>query len=156
MGLDLKGFNQFGEMMKRAPGRLVDEMDKAINRTAHNVRSRTVKGIGGEYQSSFAPLSERYARWKARRRGSNLILVSGVRGGKKQQIGGNYRNSFAVEKVESGVYAVGSNYPQARALEKGYAKRNLPARRHLGRAVDESIPDLKREVLEASKRTFGF
>lgn len=154
MAMELKGFDRLARVLGDAPAALRRETDRAVARTAHVVRSRTVKGIGGEYQMDFAPLSERYARWKKRHRGSNLILVSGIRRGKKQQVGGNYRNSFAVEKRREGVYEVGSNHPQARALEMGYEPRNLPARPHLTRALDESRDDYRREVLGALQRAF--
>jgi phage gpG-like protein len=152
--MEIKGFDRLHRVLGEAPRRFRVETDRAVSRTAHIVRSRTVKGIGGEYQADFAPLSVRYALWKKRHRGSDLILVSGIRKGRRQQLGGNYRNSFAVDKIEDGVYAVGSNHPQARALELGYPKKNLPARPHLGRALDESRGDFKDEVLSAMQRTF--
>ena len=161
MAMELQGFDRLTRVLGDAPSALRRETDRAVARTAHVVRSRTVKGIGGEYQMDFAPLSERYARWKKRHRGSNLILVSGIRRGKKQQVGGNYRNSFAVEKRSEGVYEVGSNHPQARALEMGFdgtdskgRKKNMPARPHLTRALDESSEDYRREVLGALQRAF--
>lgn len=161
MGLETQGFDKLIKTLGEAPAKLRRETDIAVARTAHIVRSKTIKGIGGEYQGSFAPLSEKYAAWKAKKGGSNLILVSGIRKGKKQQLGGNYRNSFAVDKRGDGIYEVGSNHPQARRLEFGFDGKDkkgrtakTPARPHLNRALKDSQPEFIAEIKDALDRTF--
>lgn len=151
----ITGFKEIVKRFGEAPVRLINDLDKVCSRTAGRIVSRTKKGISGGYQSTFAPLSERYAKYKKRWGGSRLILVSGIRRGKRQQLGGNYRNSFASEKIKNLEHHAGSNYPQARRLEFGDDSNNTPPRPHLKPARDESEEEFHDETIETVRDFFG-
>lgn len=173
MGLDLTGFREFENVLNHAGSRIQTEMDKGIHRSAMIIQAGVIKGIKTQkWAGEWKALSQKTIDFKKRVNASPHILISGYRGGKKKVRGGstgsptgltklsnvpraNYVNSFAVAKIQNAMYAVGSNYPQARALEFGYKKRNLEARPHLGLAIRDSKEDIKKELDESIRKIFG-
>jgi phage gpG-like protein len=162
--IELKGFDDFFSRLKEAPNKFKENADKAIQLTALQIRSRVVEGIASQkWKSSWAPLSPKYLAFKMLNKGSNKILISGIRSRVRKRTNdtkplkkvllGNYRNSFMTQKIENAVYAVGSNYPQARALELGNPSKKMPARPHLKFAVEESKEDLFKNVMKAMKES---
>jgi phage gpG-like protein len=166
MGLDLIGFDRFNRMLGNAINRVKTEFDKSIHRSALIVQSEVIKGIKSQkWAGEWKPLSKKYVKFKARVNASPHILISGYRGGKPKVRGkgrtklsnvprGNYVNSFAVAKIDNASYAVGTNYPQGRALEFGLPARRLPARPHLSLALRDSRESIKRELDETLRRVF--
>lgn len=153
MGIELSGFDAFETRLRNASGRMEASIDKACARTAEQVRSITVKGLRDQ-SFSLAPLSAKYAAIKEKLGGGNKVLISGVRRSKSATPRQLYLLSFSTMKVGTCEYLVGSNYPQARALENGYAENNLPARPHLAPAVKEAEPIFHEELLRGVKEAF--
>lgn len=162
-GIELKGFDEFFGRLQGASGRLERETDKAVQKTAAQIRSRTVDGISSQrWASKWPPLSEKYQLFKRANKGSDKVLISGIRGrvnrkgefkGFKKVLPGNYRNSFEFQKIDNAKWAVGTAYPQARALEMGNPKKNMPARPHLGLALLESKDDFIKNVMDAIRNS---
>lgn len=167
MGLEFTGFREFENVLNHAGSRLESEMDKDIHRSARIIEAGVIKGIKTQkWAGEWKALSDDYVAFKKRVNASPHILISGYRGGKPKKKGkgltkllkvprANYVNSFAVAKIRNGMYEVGSNYPQARALEFGYPKRRLPARPHLGLAIRDSKEDIKKTLDESIRKIFG-
>lgn len=163
--IELKGFGEFFSKVRNAPAQFEKLSDKAIHKTALQIRSFVVAGIANQtWASQWAALSPKYKAFKMLNNGSNKMLISGVRSryrkrtkdrvALKSGLPGNYRNSFEASKIGNAVYAVGSNYPQARALEMGNPKNKMPARPHLKFAVEQGKSELMKNVVEAMKGTF--
>lgn len=163
--IELKGFDEFFSKVRNAPAQFEKLSDKAIHKTALQIRSFVVAGIANQtWASKWAPLSPKYKAFKILNNGSNKMLISGIRSRYRKRtkdrvalktgLPGNYRNSFESSKLGQGVYAVGSNYPQARALELGNPKKKLPARPHLQFAVEQGRSELMKNVVEAMKGSF--
>lgn len=149
MPIETSGFNEFIGALNNIGKNLEKNLDKACARTAHIVRTYTVKGIRDQ-SFNFSPLSPKYAERKKALGGSNKILMSGVRSENSSTPSQNYVNSFAVEKLQSCEYLVGSDFPQAHALENGFEERNLPARPHLEPALQKAQKnDFGREIMKA-------
>ena len=134
MPIEMNGFDGFIGALNNIGKNLEKNLDKACARTAQIVRTYTVKGIRDQ-SFDFAPLSPKYAERKKALGGGSKILISGIRNEKGSTPSQNYINSFAVEKVQPCEYLVGSNFPQAPALENGFEARNLVPRPHLEPAL---------------------
>lgn len=154
MGIQTNGFKKFSGKLEKIEKEVARKSNIAVRRTAHIVRKNVIKKIG-EQPSGWKALSPKYAKWKQARGGSNLLLISGIRTANSKGPITNYRNSFEVAKLKNGVYAVGSNYPQAAAMEFGYAPRNLPARPHFEPAIDDSREAILVEYGNLLKEVFG-
>ena len=149
MPIEMNGFDGFIGALNNIGKNLEKNLDKACARTAHIVRTYTVKGIRDQ-SFNFAPLSPKYAERKKALGGGNKILISGVRSENSSTPSQNYINSFAVEKLQPCEYITGSNFPQAPALENGYEDRNLPARPHLEPALQKAQKDdFGKEIMQA-------
>jgi len=164
--IELKGFDEFFTKLKNAPAKFEKLSDKAIHKTALQIRSFVVQGIADQtWASKWAPLSPKYKAFKMLNNGSSKMLISGIRSryrkrtkdkvALKNGLPGNYRNSFESSKISNAIYAVGSNYPQARALEFGNPKTKMPERPHLQFAVEQGKSELMKNVVEAMKNTLG-
>lgn len=163
--IELKGFDEFFSRMRNAPAQFGKQADKAIHKTSLQIRSFVVDGIASQkWASQWAPLSEKYKIFKMLNNGSNKMLISGIRSrvrirtkdkvAIKGGLPGNYRNSFDVSKLDNAVYTVGSNYPQARALELGNPKNKMPARPHLKFATEMGKSEMMKNVIEAMRASF--
>lgn len=150
MSLELAGFDEAIEKLVKLPGRIHSQADKAVARGAKILRGAVIKKIHSQ-PSNWPALDPKYAARKARAGGSNKKLISGVRTKKGSHPSGNYVNSFADQKVADGEYAVGSNHPQARALEFGYEKKNIKARPHLNPALKESADAIRDDMVNTMR-----
>lgn len=166
MAIEFNGFDNFRNVLNHAGSRIQSEMDKSMHRSARIIEAGVIKGIKTQkWAGEWKALSPRTKKFKERVNASPHILISGYRGGKKKKRGkgltrlsktprANYVNSFAVAKIGNAEYAVGTNYPQARALEFGYPKRKLPARPHLRLAIRDSKEDIKKTLDESIRKIF--
>lgn len=154
-GIKLENWDDFLKKLGQAPANFERLSDKAIAKTTYQIQARVISGINSQrWAGKWKKLSPKYLAQKARQGGSEKILIGGIRKSAKNMLPGNYRNSFAVEKIQMGTWIVGSNYPQARSLEFGSDKTNMPARSHLKFAVEESKDDFFENVLNALKESF--
>ena len=152
MGVDTFGFDQIGNVMKNITKNLPKELDRAVARSAHVVQANVVKNIRDQ-KGDWPDLNEKYREQKQIRGNSPQMLISGHRGGKNPTPPSPYFTSFEVAKISDGNYAVGSDYPQARALEYGYEDNGLPARPHVEPAVEDSREFHANEIKEAVMRS---
>lgn len=153
MSLDIEGFDEAMKKIVELPGRIHTQADKAVARGAKILRAAVIKKIHSQ-PSNWPALDPKYAARKARAGGSNKKLISGVRQKKGSHPSGNYVNSFADQKVADAEYAVGSNHPQARALEFGYEKKNIKARPHLNPALKENADAIRADMVNTFKEIF--
>lgn len=152
--MDVHGFDKLLGVLSGIPSKVERKADMAVSKSAQLIRRNVIKEIG-EQPAAWPRLSAKYAAQKSMKGGSNLILVSGIRTRKSRTPVTNYRNSFEVEKSGKAQYDVGSNYPQARALEYGFEPRNLPARPHFEPAVEKSRDDILENYSNFLKEVFG-
>lgn len=153
MSLDIFGFDEAMDKLVKLPGRIHSQADKAVARGAKILRGAIIKKIDSQ-PGTWAALDPRYLRRKLKAGGSNKKLISGVRSKSGSHPSGNYRNSFADQKVGDAVYAVGSNHPQARALEFGYEKKNIKARPHVDPALKESADEIRTDMVNTMREVF--
>lgn len=129
----------FGPALKRMVAELPDEMDRATARNAYLLQATIVKGIrtndlATNEIANWPALSAAYAQRKREAGGSDKMLIGPDRHATATQPshnGGELIRSIEVSRVTGGVYDVGTNLPYARALDKGYAPRKLPARPYM-------------------------
>lgn len=137
---------------------VVDNIEKAevkgLSQCGEHLRGNIVKGIRDQ-KHGFEPLKEETLKAKAdtkRKRGgetigkgSSLILIDKS----------DYVSSFSsnVDRAKKSVI-VGTDHDQGRALEFGYEPRNLPARPHIGPALDESIPGFETILTDVLQEAF--
>lgn len=150
MSLDILGFDEAIEKLVQLPGRIHSQADKAVARGAKILRAAVIKKIHSQ-PSNWPALDPKYAARKAKAGGSNKKLISGVRSHKGSHPSGNYVNSFTDQKIADAQYAVGSNHPQARALELGYEKKNIKARPHLNPALKESADEIRADMVNTMR-----
>lgn len=144
MGFELSGFDRFENMLNNVTSNLARNMRRETLRNGHIVVSKT-KEIIFNQEENWAPLKESTIRAKERKGQIEKILMAE----------GEYARSFAVEEGQSADVAyVGSNHPQAQALEKGYKERNMEARAHLGPAVEKSKEQCLKNWAKAFKEVF--
>ena len=155
MPIEMNGFDGFIGALNNIGKNLEKNLDKACARTAEIVRTYTVKGIRDQ-SFNFAPLSPKYAERKKALGGGNKILISGKRAAKGSTPSQHYVNSFAVEKLQPCEYLVGSNFPQAPALENGWEVEtktgsvSIPARPHLEPALKKTMDvNFGEEIMKA-------
>lgn len=153
MSLEITGFNEAMQKLAQLPGRIKSQSDKAVARGAKILRAAVIKKIHSQ-PSNWEALDPKYAARKAKAGGSNKMLISGVRRRKGSHPSGNYVNSFADQKIAEGEHAVGSNHPQARALEFGFDKKNIKARPHLNPALKESADEIRTDMVSTMKEIF--
>lgn len=147
MSLEIVGFDEAINKCLQLPGKIRAQSDKAVGRGAKILRGAIIKKIHSQ-PSTWPALDPKYQKRKAAAGGSNKKLISGVRSNKGSHPSGNYVNSFADEKIADAEYAVGSNHPQARAMEFGFEKKNIKARPHVGPALEESREDIKADMIQ--------
>ncbi len=150
MSLEILGFDEALQKMAHLPGRIHSQADKAVGRGAKILRAAVIKKIHSQ-PAGWPALDPKYAARKAKAGGSNKKLISGIRSRKGSHPSGNYVNSFADQKVADAEYAVGSNHPQARALEFGYEKRNIKKRPHLNPALKESADEIRADMVSTMR-----
>lgn len=153
MSLELSGFDEALEKMVQLPGRIHAQADKAVARGAKILRGAVIKKIHSQ-PSDWADLNPKYAARKAKAGGSNKKLISGVRSKRGSHPSTNYVNSFTDKKIADAEYAVGSNHPQARALEFGYEKKNIKKRPHLNPAMKESADEIRADMVNTMREIF--
>ncbi|MBN8220693.1 MAG: hypothetical protein J0L53_07195 [Spirochaetes bacterium] len=150
MSLDLEGFEDALKKCVELPGRIHKQADKAVARGVKIVRGAVIKKIHSQ-PGNWPALDPKYAARKAKAGGSNKKLISGVRSKRGSHPSTNYVNSFTDKKIADAEYAIGSNHPQARALEFGYEKKNIKARPHLNPAVKESADAVRLDMVNTFK-----
>ncbi|MCL2154046.1 MAG: phage morphogenesis protein [Leptospirales bacterium] len=147
-----EGFDDFIKKLNNAGTLLKENMENALMVSGEIVRGNIVKGIRGQ-KYNFVPLAPATLKAKSKprkrgkytiRAGSRLTLVDQS----------DYVASFAVEKKDWDEVQVGTNHPQGRALELGYAPRNLPARPHVAPAFEESIDVVQKTLQDALSGVF--
>ncbi len=153
MSLEIVGFDEALKKMVELPGRIHRQADKAVARSAKILRAAVVKKIHSQ-PANWPALDPKYAARKAKAGGSNKKLISGVRSRKGSHPSGNYVNSFADQKVGDAEYAVGSNHPQARALEFGFEKKKIKARPHLAPAAKETEEERRADMVNTMREVF--
>ncbi|MCB1201346.1 MAG: HK97 gp10 family phage protein [Leptospiraceae bacterium] len=152
--MKITGFEDLGKALVNLSRAVERKGDKRVQRAANIVRTNVIKVINSQ-PGNWRALSLKYAERKAAARGSNKILISGVRTASSNTPSINYRNSFDIEQTGKARFEVGSNHPQARALEFGFEPRNLPARPHLEPAIDESKTAIADEYKEFLREVFN-
>ncbi len=130
-GLDFTGdWDRMIKNLGNVGNVLQDSMGDALETGAEHFRGAIIKGIRDQ-KWPHPPLKESTKEKKDKAGQSDKILIAE----------GDYLSSFAVEKVAWDEVHVGTNHPQGRALEFGYEPRNLPARAHVGPAIDEETEE---------------
>ncbi len=150
MGVKLEG--DWDKFLNLKNLNIVKQMDNALVTAGEVVRRNIVKGIQEQrIEGPSLKSTTLEAKSKPRKRGkdtipsgSNLKLIDQ----------GDYVSSFATEQVSETEVHVGSNHDQARALEFGYAPRNLPARPHVGPAVERSMDEMGEVLRESFEGAF--
>lgn len=146
-------FEKFGDFLGGVHDKMTTELGNALERSGEIVRKNIVKGIRDQ-SFGFAPLKPRTMEAKLSQRirsghiigpGSSLILIDQ----------GDYLASFTVVAKNSEVM-IGTNHPQARALEFGYEPRNLVARPHCEPGLKQSEEEVKEEMAAAFRECFKF
>ena len=151
-----QGFEEFFKHLDSYPKSMEKNMDKALRRSAEILRTNLIKGIHSQrWSSSWPALSTKYLEQKEARGDNTNILISGYRAPSSRVPTEHYVQSFAVQKRKKLSYAVGTNYPQARALEYGFEARGLPARPHLAPALQDSEEAIKAELSRGFKDSLG-
>lgn len=153
MSLEILGFDEAINKIAQLPGRIHSQADKAVARGAKILRTAVIKKIHSQ-PANWPALDPKYAARKAKAGGSNKKLISGVRSRTGSHPSGNYVNSFADQKVADAEYAVGSNHPQARALEFGYEKKKIKKRPHLNPALKESADEIRADMVNTMREVF--
>jgi hypothetical protein len=154
MGVTTSGFDEFSKYLGGVSRKVDTVMDRRVARAANIIRMNVIKVINSQ-PAGWAALNPKYAAWKAAHGGSRLRLVSGIRNPGSRTPAVNYRNSFDVTKLGNAKYASGTNYPQARALERGNEAKGVQARPHFGPAVDQSKPAILQEYKDGVKEIFA-
>ena len=114
----------FGPALGRAVATAPRELDRATGRATAHVQRHIILGIRRQkYRGLWPALSPEYAARKEREgKGSNLLIREG-----------DLSSSIEITKKAPGRYEVGTNLVYARAIEFGFAPRNLKARSYVGR-----------------------
>ena len=147
-----QGFEDFFKVLDNYPKTMQKNMDNSLRRSAEIVRTNVIKGIHAQkWSSSWPKLSPQYLAQKESRGDNPNILISGYRAPSSQIPHEHYVQSFSVEKRKNLSYVIGTNYPQARALEYGFEARGIPARPHLAPALKESEEEIKSELTKGFK-----
>lgn len=149
----MKVTDNFGNVLQRIAERLPAELDRAMQISSLQIRDNVASGISAQ-KWNWKPLSEKYKEFKQKHNASSKILISGLRLG-KNIVPTNYRNSFSYQKIEDGIWTVGTNHIQGRTMEFGDKKRKIPARPHLKYAINEHKEDYMKNVKEALKRSIA-
>ncbi len=151
-----QGFEHFFKALDGYSKSVEQNMDHALRRSAEILRTNVTKGIHAQkWSSSWPALSAKYLEQKESRGNNTNILISGHRSPTSTNPAQNYVQSFSVAKRKRLSYAIGSNYPQARALEYGFEARGLPARPHLEPALKESEEAIKDELRKGFQASLG-
>lgn len=111
-----------------------DAIGQTVGRCAELVRGQIVKNIRD--QKIEGP-DLKASTWR-KKKGSQKLIEEG-----------DYLSSYATKQISNTEAHVGSNHPQARALELGYEPRNLDPRPHVGPAFEEAQDDMIEEFTQS-------
>jgi phage gpG-like protein len=124
--LDFAGENQLDRELARVKGR-VEDASPAFDIMADYAARELLKNFttqGGHASGRWAPLSPRYARWKAKRYPGAPILVR--TGAMRREL---TRRPFGVEKIGPRSMTIGTARTYAPPHQTGNPAKNLPRRR---------------------------
>ncbi|MBN2435584.1 MAG: phage morphogenesis protein [Spirochaetes bacterium] len=107
-----------------------DAISQSVGRCAHIARKQIIKNIRD--QKIEGP--DLLPQTRAKKRGSQKLIEKG-----------DYLSSYTTKQISKTEAHVGTNHPQARALELGYEPRNLAARPHVGPAFEEAQEEMADE-----------
>jgi len=149
-----------GKALKRMGSKFPAELSRATKRNARVVQRVAVQGIRTNSLAhnsiqNWAPLSERYSIIKRSRGGSSKLLIGAnvpASSRDPSHAAGALMRSIEVTDVSPLRSETGTNIPYARALDKGYAPRNLPARPIFLPAAEEAGDEMKSNWDEAIRR----
>ncbi|TAL31584.1 MAG: phage morphogenesis protein [Spirochaetes bacterium] len=137
-------FDRLMELLENFKEHMEDKMASPLEEAGEIVRKNIVKGIRDQ-KWLMPPLAAKTGLRKAKLGHSPLILIAK----------GDYFASFTTERIRWDEVHVGTNHPQGRALEFGYAPRGLPARPHMTPALEESMPEVMEVIEEGYRKVFG-
>lgn len=136
--------DSFGPMLQGAIAKGHDKLTKVQDKNAAVVQANIIKGIRSQkYKSNWPELSEATKARKQKKGKSSLTLIED----------GEYSASFEITK-EGDSRAIGTNSKQARAMERGFEAKGIPARPHVEPAYEESKKVIIENFKEAMKEVF--
>ncbi|MDI7196298.1 hypothetical protein [Leptospira santarosai] len=136
--------DSFGPTLQNAISEGRDKLENVQDKNAALVQANIIKGIRSQkYKSDWPELSEKTKARKQKKGKSPLALVED----------GEYSSSFEISK-EGNSRAVGTNAKQARAMERGFEAKGIPARPHVGPAYEESKKAIIENFKEVMKEIF--
>lgn len=155
--------NTFGPAIQRVSTSLATELDAATRKNAHVLQATAVKGIASNSLADnpinpWPALTPEYAARKRAAGAGDKMLIGPDRDAtpsSPSHDGGEMMRSIEVADVGAGVYDVGTNIAYARAQERGYAPRNLPARPFLGPALIVARPIMIENWKKVMDRLIG-
>ena len=144
MGVELTGdWNKFNEL-KDMDKHIKKHIGNALEISGEVVRAKIVKGISRQ-SFDFVALADSTIERKRKLGKSPLTLVENS----------DYVSSFAVDRIKWDEVLVGTTMPQGRALEFGFASRNLPARPHVGPALEDSKEEIMKRMYAGVEKIFS-
>jgi hypothetical protein len=159
-GLELGG--DWDKFIKMKDINVAKKLEVVTEQCGEIIRGDIIKAIRDQ-KIQGPPLKKETREAKSKPRYRTSIRKDGTKvkrrvpsGSDKRLIDqGDYMSSFVSEKIRYDKVRIGTNHPQARALEKGYAPRNLPARPHVDPAVRISKMKVALQYLRELKRILG-
>ncbi|MDI7213781.1 phage morphogenesis protein [Leptospira santarosai] len=135
----------FGPALSSAVSKGQDKLSKVQDKNATLVQANIIKGIRSQkYKSGWPELSEATKERKEKQGKSPLTLIED----------GEYSASYEIVTIDDSTTIVGTNSIQARALERGFETKNIPARPHVGPALEDSKERIIQNFKEAMREIF--
>ncbi|AXR68240.1 phage morphogenesis protein [Leptospira mayottensis] len=136
--------DSFGPSLQNAISESRDKLTNVQDKNAALVQANIIKGVRSQkYKSNWPELSEATKARKQKKGKSSLTLIED----------GEYSASFEITK-EGDSRAIGTNSKQARAMERGFEAKGIPARPHVGPAYEESKKAIIENVRNVMKEIF--
>ena len=140
-----------GPLLDRAHSSLERNLDRATATNANMLHAHVTKGIRDQrWKYLWASLKPDTIIRKRLKGFDPRILIEGDPASSH-----DLWKSYEVQRVQSGVYDVGSDAPYARAHERGYEAGGIPARPAFQPALDETVDEMVENWRDAVKESFG-